>query len=257
MDKAMVNAPTDDQTTAAYWNLKTGEHGDPYRRYVLNPAMFELLGAIAGKVVLDVGCTNGYLAKQFVIAGAQKVICIDKSPNAIAYAINNTKAYKQVECIVQDIEKPLNLEDQSIDLVYSSMVLHQIEDLETVQNEVCRVLKDDGEYVFSITHPAHALCAHTEEELGKTSKYIGLGGYFEELMCNYRMRSDEEESPECIVPYYHRTLEQYFNTTIMAGFEIAVVAEPPINEELLKAAPQFIEYRDRPASLVFCALKSE
>jgi len=253
----MSNTQTDDQAIAAYWNEKTGEQGDPYRKYVLNPAMFELLGSIAGKVVLDVGCTNGYLAKQFVIAGAQKVICIDKSPHAIAYAINNTKAYKQVECLVQDIEKPLNFEDQSIDIIYSSMVLHQIEDLETAQNEASRVLKDDGEYVFSVTHPSHALCAHVEEGLGKTSKYIGLGGYFDELMLSYRMKSDDPGSPECMVPYFHRTLEQYFNTTVMSGFEVAVVAEPTVNERLLKVAPQFSEYKDRPVSLVVCALKSE
>jgi len=253
----MTNTQAEDQAIAAYWNEKTGEYGDPYRQHVLNPAMFELLGSIEGKVVLDVGCTNGYLAKQFVAAGALGVICIDSSPQAIAYAATNTVALDQVECLIQDIEKPLNLEDKSVDIIYSSMVLHQIADLEIAQNEACRVLKDDGEYVFSITHPAHALCAHVEEELGKTTKYIELGGYFDEQMCSYRMKSNEFGTRECIIPYFHRTLEQYFNTTIMAGFEIAVVAEPQINDQLLEAAPEFIEYKNRPVSLVFCALKAK
>jgi ubiquinone/menaquinone biosynthesis C-methylase UbiE len=253
----MTNTHREDQAIADYWNEKTGDQGDPYRRYVINPTMFGIIGALHNKVVLDVGCGNGYLAKYFVSAGAQRVICIDKSPHAIAIATQNTQPYKQVECVVQDIEKPLRFEDKSIDIVYSSMVLHQIEDLKIAQNEACRVLKDDGEYIFSITHPSHALCAHVEEKLGKSSRYVGLGGYFDEQMCHYVMKSDAPNSPECTIPYFHRTLEQYFNTTVMAGFEITVLAEPTINEELLKAAPQFVEYANRPASLIFCALKSK
>jgi ubiquinone/menaquinone biosynthesis C-methylase UbiE len=252
----MTNRQTEDEAIAAYWNEKTGEHGDPYRQYVLNPTMLGLIGSLAGKMVLDVGCGNGYLAKHFVSAGAQKVICIDKSHHAISYAAHNNNLCLQVECLAQDIETPLPFKDKSIDVIYSSMVLHQIADLETAQNEACRVLKDDGEYVFSITHPSHALCAHVEEKLGKTSRYINLGGYFDERMCSYVMRSDGLGSADCTIPYFHRTLEQYFNTTVMAGFEITVLAEPTINDALLKAAPQFVEYENRPASLIFCALKA-
>ncbi len=38
-----------------------GDEGDASRRYVLNPALFALLGDVADRRILDAGCGSGYL----------------------------------------------------------------------------------------------------------------------------------------------------------------------------------------------------
>jgi SAM-dependent methyltransferase len=253
----MSKLEAEDKEFAAYWDARTGDKGDPYRKHVLNPAMFKAIDSFADKIVLDVGCGNGYLAKQFLQAGAKKVICFDKSVHSVEYAASNNKKYPQVECFVQDVEQPWKLDDQSVDIIFSNMVLHMVENLKLAQSEAYRVLdKQSGTYVFSITPPSHALCAKVEEQLGKPSRYLGLGGYFEQRMCSYMMLSENAGLPDCKIPYYHRTLEDYFNTTLEAGFAIDALYEPQVNDALLAEAPRFVEYKDRPASMIFRAQPS-
>lgn len=40
-----------------------GEEGDLARQYLLNPALFSLLGDVRGKHILDAGCGQGYLSR--------------------------------------------------------------------------------------------------------------------------------------------------------------------------------------------------
>ncbi len=38
-----------------------GDEGDLTRKYLLNPAIFALLGDVRGRAILDAGCGQGYL----------------------------------------------------------------------------------------------------------------------------------------------------------------------------------------------------
>ncbi len=245
----------EDRLAADYWNQKSGESGDAYHVNVLDPAMLGYVRSFSGKVVLDVGCGNGYLARRCMEAGAQKVICVDKSEHSVRHAIQNNRNNHQIVCFVQDINTPWYLPDDSIDIILSNMVLHQVGDLQNAQSEAFRVLRPGGEFVFSITHPSLDLCAYIEEQFGKHSQYLTVGGYYEELQGEYVMRSDSSDYPDFRVPHFHRTLSTYFNTTMQSGFYVLAIDEPPVNEAILANNPRFAQYKDRPASLVFYAVK--
>ncbi len=62
-----------------------GDEGDPMRRYILNPVLFELLGDAANRTVLDAGCGNGYLCRWLAKQGAQ-VTGIEPASSFFAYA---------------------------------------------------------------------------------------------------------------------------------------------------------------------------
>lgn len=47
-----------------------GDEGDATRRYLLNPAIFQLLGDVTGKRILDAGCGQGYLSRKLAQRGA-------------------------------------------------------------------------------------------------------------------------------------------------------------------------------------------
>jgi 2-polyprenyl-3-methyl-5-hydroxy-6-metoxy-1,4-benzoquinol methylase len=47
-----------------------GDQGDLTRQYLLNPALFALLGDVGGLSILDAGCGQGYLARLLAKQGA-------------------------------------------------------------------------------------------------------------------------------------------------------------------------------------------
>jgi 2-polyprenyl-3-methyl-5-hydroxy-6-metoxy-1,4-benzoquinol methylase len=48
-----------------------GDEGDLTRQYLLNPALFELLGDVRDTPILDAGCGQGYLARLLARRGAR------------------------------------------------------------------------------------------------------------------------------------------------------------------------------------------
>ena len=74
------------------WDTWIGEEGDNNRIYNSDPVLWEMLGDINKKIILDAGCGNGYLSVKMAKAGA-KVMGVDVSENMILYA--NEKARKE------------------------------------------------------------------------------------------------------------------------------------------------------------------
>jgi len=62
------------QAFADYWNERAGNNGEAYKRYVLDPLMFELVGSFTDKVVLELGCGNGYLASKLLEQSPEQII---------------------------------------------------------------------------------------------------------------------------------------------------------------------------------------
>ncbi len=207
--------------------------------------MLKIVPTFKDKIVLDAGCGNGYIARQFIAAGAKQVILADRTEYFLPYVEALSDGIEQIKFIVQDLTKPWALHSSSIDLVYCSMVLNQLDDLASVQREAFRVLKEHGEYIFAVTHPALDLCGHISDKQGLQSQYSRTGGYFERYSCEYLMRSDASSYPAFPVPHFHRTIEDYFNTTIDAGFVIVRILEPPMNDSAKQACPRLSQYDDR------------
>ena len=114
-----------------------------YRMHVF---ALNLLGEVAGKKALDIGCGTGgnsvWLAKKGAI-----VTAMDISPVNIARTIEwAEKNGVEVDAHVMDCEK-LAFADKSFDLVFGSFILHHI-DIEKAAPEIRSALKDGGKAVF-------------------------------------------------------------------------------------------------------------
>ena len=68
--------------------VRTGK--DYYRNELNNPAMFELLGEISGKRILDLGCGGGYNTRIMARKGA-KVSGVDFSKKMIDLSVQQEK----------------------------------------------------------------------------------------------------------------------------------------------------------------------
>lgn len=94
--------------------------------------------------LLDFGCGTGLLAFNFASKVAD-ITCIDTSQGMIdvlnlkiqQYKVNNMRAYQQ-ELNNEPILRP------EYDLIYTSMALHHIVDLETTLEKLFSLLKKDG-----------------------------------------------------------------------------------------------------------------
>ena len=101
---------------------------------------------VAGKIVADVGCGEGYGSDILFVAGATQVVGIDNDASSIAHA--KTK-YPNVEFCAGDATKT-GLPDASVDVVTCFEVWHHIDQYEKFIPEMKRILKPDGLLIFSV-----------------------------------------------------------------------------------------------------------
>ena len=248
---------------AEYWNKRTGDYGEVYKRYVLDPIMFKLVNSFANKTVFELGCGNGYLAQKFIKKKVKKLILTDISKHNLEFAKQKFQDDK-IEYIEQDATKKWKVSSSSIDIIYSNMMLNEVENIKTPISESFRVLKKNGIFVFSVTHPSWDLFIFAQEKAGKKSKKIkNLGNYFRRGFAKYIMGSDSKTNPDLAkefkkefeVEHYQRPLSDYFDALIKAGFKVDKIIEPELTKELLKNNPRFKEYEDHPIGLIFCCSK--
>jgi ubiquinone/menaquinone biosynthesis C-methylase UbiE len=252
-----------DKTFADYWNERAGDEGEVYKRYVLDPIMFSLIGNLKDKTVLELGCGNGHLGTRFVAQNPKHVIMLDISKYNLMHAAGKCRDAR-VKFVEQDATQPWGIEATSVDVVYSNMMLNEVEASQAVIREVFKALKNGGEFIFSVTHPAWDLYVYAQEKAGVPSKKIfGLGGYFRRGYAKFIMGSDNNVKPEIKgnykdvfeVEHYQRPVEDYFNQLVDAGFKVKKLLEPKPSDELLRLAPRFADNSDHPIGLIFYCVK--
>ena len=254
-----------DKTFAEYWNKRAGNEGEIYKRLILDPIMLKLVEPFEGKTILDLGCGNGYLAKQFLLRSPKKVILMDISEYNLAFAKEKISDHRIifVQC---DATQPWPINSNTIDVIYSNMLLNEIEDIQTPIQEANRVLKKKGIFIFSVTHPSWNLYIFAQEQAGvKATKIKGLGGYFRRGYAKYIMGENSKTAPELAkyyekefeVEHYQRPLSDYFNTLLSNGFVVKKIVEPELTDELLRENPRFSDAKVYPIGLIFLNVKGD
>ena len=115
------------------------------------PALQAMLPDVRGRRVLDLGCGFGWFCRWAREQGAAHVEGIDVSENMLARA-RATTADAAIVYSRADMER-LALPVAAFDLVYSSLALHYVVDLEWLLSEAHQSLVPGGSLVFSVEHP--------------------------------------------------------------------------------------------------------
>lgn len=223
--------PTDKKTIEEYnqnnhvW-LKGKGFG---HSHLEKPAMYRELPKLKGKSVLCIGCGAGEECEHIKSTGAKKVVGIDISKSLIEIAKKN---YPKLEFFVMDMEK-LNLEDNSFDFVYSSLVMHYIKDWKRVLKEVKRVLKKGGIFLFSTHNPVY-WGSEKKKDRYKKSQLLGYvenkGIYI--LHGDYLnpRKIDDIWFNNFKVSYYHRPISLLLKDIFKSGLKLEDCIEPkPLN----------------------------
>lgn len=105
--------------------------------------LFELLGPVTNKALLDVGCGDGALASELSRRGAA-VTGLDADPAMITAARRRAEAEAVQLQFVEGRAESLPFEDATFDLILAVTVLCFVHDAERAVKEMARVLKPGG-----------------------------------------------------------------------------------------------------------------
>lgn len=222
--------------------VRTGK--DYYRDELNNPAMFEILGNIRNKRILDVGCGEGYNTRIMARKGAT-VVGVDFSEEMIDLAIQKEK--KDHLGIGYHVADACNLrlfKDGTFDIATCFMALQDIEHYQEAVKEVWRVLKKGGRFVFVIPHPCfeRRIMGNTivggweYEEDDSTPKYCKTDRYFDVHSYTISWTMDRL-AHHFTTTSFHRTLTDYADALHQAGFFISRLKEPKPTKKGIEQYP--------------------
>lgn len=201
-----------------------------------------------GKRVLDLGCGFGWHCRYAVEKGAESVIGIDISERMLKVAKDKTESQ-----LIKYVQKPIediNYDNDSFDVVISSLAFHYVESFEDVCKRINKCLSSGGDFIFSVEHPVFTAQGTQDwyhDEDGKILHWP-VDRYFTEGIRKANFLGVD-------VMKYHKTLTTYINTLIRCGFEIREVIEPMPEESMLKDSIEMQDELRRPMMLLISAKK--
>lgn len=212
------------------------------------PALKAMLPDLTGTSVIDLGCGYGWFCRVARELGACDVTGVDISEKMLARAAELTDD-TQIHYQRSDLES-LQLRENSLDLVYSSLALHYLPKLDALFAEVQRALKPGGSLVFSMEHPIYT-CATRQGWLTDDNgeRFWGVNHYQDE---GKRVSNWLAEG----VIKYHRTLGTTLNALIKAGLTISEVNEWGPTQAQVDARPALAEEAERPMLVLIAARKA-
>src|SRR3954447_20398123 len=118
-----------------------------------NEADLQLLGPVAGKHVLEIGCGGAQCSIAFAQQGAI-VTAVDNAAAQLAFAKELAGRHDvSITFHQRDMTDLQPIATGSQDLVFSAFAFGYVDDLLACFREVHRVLRDDGLFVWSQGHP--------------------------------------------------------------------------------------------------------
>jgi len=228
-----------------------GESAGDVQRYIVAPAILEMMGPVTGKDVLDLFCGAGYFSRRLASLGA-RVTAVDSSERLIGIAREiNEREHFQIQYAVADPTDLSVIEDSMFDDIVCNMGIMSTRDLAGTIAELARLVKLGGRFIFSIVHPCFCMpdaCWIRDPE-GKLM-YKAVDNYFTEGWWPSDLTNPARERGRI----KHRTLATYVNALSARGFNVRRIAEPRVPPDVLTLRPHLEAFSRLPAAMVIEAI---
>ncbi|MBE6123979.1 MAG: class I SAM-dependent methyltransferase [Erysipelotrichaceae bacterium] len=207
------------------WDKAAQSYADNQRNAPNNLTNWQIIKDVLGNIknikILDAGCGDGFFSNELASLGNEVSAC-DGSSELIKIA---KKDFSNVDFKVCDLMEKLDYQDNTFDMVISSLVLMDIEEIDTFLKESNRVLKEKGKLIFTIVHPCF-FQADWEYGENKEKLYKKVGNYWN---LNKEILNFWGETT-----HYHRPISWYSHKLRKHGFLIQEIKENPDNVEKFK-----------------------
>ncbi len=211
------------EANAEVWDARMGDEGNDFFNVLCWNPIASLLDPQPGQHILDIACGNGLTSRRLAILGAQ-VTAFDFSVNLLEKAKARENPHSLITYHLVDAtdeQQLLSLGEQSFDSALSNMALFDMADIETLVRILPKLLKPNGVFVFSLTHPAfnNASSMHIMEEMDeageiKTVYSVKISRYMTPSSAKgLALRS--QPKPQM---YFERPLQYYLNLGFQNGF---------------------------------------
>lgn len=181
-----------------------------------------LLGDVRGRRILEIGCGSAPCAR-YLTARHAEVVAFDLSAGMLRHAIDGAARTGIEVPLVQADVCELPFRDDAFDICFSAFGgIPFVADSAGAMREVARVLRPDGRWVFSVTHPMRWMFPDDPGPRGLTviQSYFDRSPYVE---------VDSDEVPAYVE--HHRTLGDRIRELVAAGFVLEDLIEPEWPEE--------------------------
>jgi SAM-dependent methyltransferase len=207
-----------------------------------------LLGPLAGRRVVEVGCGAAAGARWLVTQGAE-VVALDLSAGMLRQAAHGADRSGVRVPLLQADAARLPLRDGSFDIAFTAFgAVPFVDDPSAVMREVHRVLRPGGRWVFSVTHPMRWIFLDDPGEAG----LVAMQSYFDR-------RPYVEHEPDGTATYveHHRTMGDRVRELVGAGFVLVDLVEPEWPEGHERIWGQWSPLRGRlfPGTAIFVAVR--
>lgn len=204
------------------------------------PAVLDLCQPVDGLRVLDLGCGEGYCARQLRQAGAREVIGIDLSGGMIEAAREQEqRGPLGISYLEGDATDLSQLSNGEFDLCLAMFLGNYLTTAQTRAcfAEVARVLRPGGRFVFAVPHPSLPYLRKAEPPFYFE---VGSRGYFSGRDEHFPGRIWKRDGSHLEVQLVHKTLEDYFDALAAAGFRsLPVLRELKVTPAILEVDPPF------------------
>lgn len=208
-----------------------------------------LLGEVAGRRVLEVGCGSAPCSRYLVGRGAD-VVAFDLSGGMLRHArVAAERTGIDVPLVQADVCE-LPFADASFDIAFSAFgAIPFVADSAGAMREVARVLRPHGTWVFSVTHPMRWIFLDDPGQAG----LLAVQSYFD--------RSpyvEVDDTGEAAYVEHHRTMGDRIRELVAAGFTVLDVIEPGWPEDFDGVWGQWSRERGEifPGTAIFVSVRS-
>ncbi len=226
--RARADSATSERANRRWWDADAGRYHRTHGEFLgvdtgefvwcpegLHEGDVQLLGEVAGRRVLEVGCGSAPCARWLTAQGAYAV-GLDLSATMLSHGVA-AMGSRRIP-LVQAGAESLPFRDEAFDLACSAFgAVPFVADSALVMREVARVLRPGGRWVFAVNHPVRWIFPDDPGVRGLTATipYFDRTPYVE---------SDATGEPAYVE--HHRTIGDRVREIVAAGLVLDDIVEP-------------------------------
>ena len=198
--------------------------------YTARPRVLQRIGDVRGLSVLDLGCGEGYVARELARAGAERIVGMDLSSKMVQAAQEQNKEdLYPISYSVEDLRQwsePKSEYDRAVAVFLFNYL--NVQDSIEVLTKTHRALRSGAELILTLPHPSLPWLRPQQAPF-----YFNRPGvsYFDardhELAGRIWQRNGDSVPVQC----FHKTMEDIFKMITKSGFQLIGFEELYVTSE--------------------------